>query len=67
MRHETGAGASASAASMQNGSPLVAVRHVSKQFSNGTLAVRDVELDLYGGEFVSLLGPSGCGNPPCCG
>jgi NitT/TauT family transport system ATP-binding protein len=39
----------------------VAIRKVSKQFSNGTLAVRDVDLDLYQGEFVSLLGPSGCG------
>ena len=41
--------------------PLVAVRHVSKQFANGTLAVRDVDLVLKSGEFVSLLGPSGCG------
>jgi NitT/TauT family transport system ATP-binding protein len=41
--------------------PLVAVRGVSKQFSNGTLAVRNVTLDLYQGEFLSLLGPSGCG------
>src|SRR6476469_1868514 len=41
--------------------PLVAVRGVSKQFANGTLAVRDVNLDLAPGEFVSLLGPSGCG------
>ncbi|MBV1693870.1 MAG: ABC transporter ATP-binding protein [Hyphomicrobiales bacterium] len=41
--------------------PLVSMRRVSKQFSNGTLAVRDVDLDLYPGEFVSLLGPSGCG------
>jgi NitT/TauT family transport system ATP-binding protein len=37
------------------------VRHVSKQFGNGTLAVRDVNLSLGEGEFVSLLGPSGCG------
>lgn len=41
--------------------PVVSVRKVSKQFSNGTLAVRDVDLDLRQGEFLSLLGPSGCG------
>jgi NitT/TauT family transport system ATP-binding protein len=41
--------------------PLVSVRQLSKKFSNGTLALRDVDLDLFPGEFVSLLGPSGCG------
>ena len=41
--------------------PLVAIQHVTKQFANGTIAVRDVHLDLAQGEFVSLLGPSGCG------
>lgn len=40
---------------------LLSLRQVSKQFSNGTLAVRNVDLDLGAGEFVSLLGPSGCG------
>jgi NitT/TauT family transport system ATP-binding protein len=43
------------------GRPLVSIRHVGKQFANGTLAVRDVNLDLGPGQFVSLLGPSGCG------
>jgi NitT/TauT family transport system ATP-binding protein len=41
--------------------PLVSIHGVSKQFSNGTLAIRGVDLDLRSGEFVSLLGPSGCG------
>jgi NitT/TauT family transport system ATP-binding protein len=41
--------------------PLITIRGISKQFANGTLAVRDVNLDLFEGEFISLLGPSGCG------
>jgi len=41
--------------------PLVSIHNVSKQFANGTLAIRGVDLDLRDGEFVSLLGPSGCG------
>ncbi len=51
----------AAVAKEARGRPLVAIRGVSKQFSNGTLAVRGVDLDLADGEFVSLLGPSGCG------
>ncbi|MFO1084215.1 MAG: ABC transporter ATP-binding protein [Reyranellaceae bacterium] len=41
--------------------PLVELRGVGKRYSSGTLAVAGVDLDLFGGEFVSLLGPSGCG------
>ncbi len=40
---------------------LVNIRQVSKQFSNGTLAVHNVDIDIHAGEFMSLLGPSGCG------
>lgn len=43
------------------GRPLVSISNVSKQFSNGTLAIRGVNLDIAAGEFLSLLGPSGCG------
>ncbi|MFZ0839862.1 MAG: ATP-binding cassette domain-containing protein, partial [Xanthobacteraceae bacterium] len=43
------------------GRPVVSIRNVSKQFSNGTLAIRGVNLDIAAGEFLSLLGPSGCG------
>src|SRR5262245_40825598 len=44
-----------------DGRPLVSISNVSKQFSNGTLAIRGVDLDIAPGEFLSLLGPSGCG------
>ncbi|MBN9310725.1 MAG: ABC transporter ATP-binding protein [Devosia sp.] len=37
------------------------MRNVSKVFSNGTLALKDMSLDVGRGEFLSLLGPSGCG------
>lgn len=41
--------------------PLVSLRHVSKTFSNGTVALKDMSIDVGEREFVSLLGPSGCG------
>ncbi len=41
--------------------PLVSLRKVSKVFSNGTVALKDMSLDVGEREFVSLLGPSGCG------
>lgn len=43
------------------GRPVVQLRGVGKRYSNGTLAVAGVDLDLRAGEFASLLGPSGCG------
>src|SRR5664279_1189922 len=41
--------------------PLVSLRSISKTFSNGTMALKDMSLDVGRGEFISLLGPSGCG------
>jgi NitT/TauT family transport system ATP-binding protein len=41
--------------------PLIALRSITKVFSNGTLALKDMSLDVGRGEFLSLLGPSGCG------
>lgn len=37
------------------------MRAVSKVFSNGTLALSNMNLEVARGEFLSLLGPSGCG------
>ncbi len=44
-----------------NGRPLVSLKGISKTFSNGTVALRGVDLDIGERQFVSLLGPSGCG------
>lgn len=39
---------------------LVSLRNVSKTFDSKTV-VRDLNLDIYQGEFLTILGPSGCG------
>ena len=41
---------------------VVAINGVSKQFKGGTVALRDIDLEIEPGEFVSLIGPSGCGS-----
>lgn len=53
-------------ASEQVGGPLptvydVELHHVTKVFTGGTAAVRDLTLRVAHGSFFSLLGPSGCG------
>jgi NitT/TauT family transport system ATP-binding protein len=40
---------------------VVSLRHLSKQFGTGVLALDDIDLDVRPREFVSLIGPSGCG------
>jgi NitT/TauT family transport system ATP-binding protein len=41
--------------------PLIRLVRANKRYSNGTVALRDMTLDVHRGEFASLLGPSGCG------
>jgi NitT/TauT family transport system ATP-binding protein len=40
---------------------IVSLRDVGKTFESGTTALAGFDLEVRGGEFVSLLGPSGCG------
>ncbi|KPQ20640.1 MAG: ABC transporter, partial [Rhodobacteraceae bacterium HLUCCA24] len=42
------------------GQPVLSLERASKRFGD-TVAVEGVSLDLYEGEFVALLGASGCG------
>jgi putative spermidine/putrescine transport system ATP-binding protein len=53
---------SSSAASTQ---PHVAFRHVQKTYDGENLIVKDLNLDIRRGEFLTLLGPSGSGKTTC--
>jgi NitT/TauT family transport system ATP-binding protein len=41
--------------------PVVTLNDVGKAFASGVVALHRLNLDVWAGEFVSLLGPSGCG------
>ena len=45
--------------------PLVRFRGVQKSYDGQTLVVRNLDLDIQHGEFLSLLGPSGSGKTTC--
>lgn len=42
-------------------SPYIRIENVSKVYDNHYMAVDNISVDIYEGEFFSLLGPSGCG------
>ncbi|WP_108260916.1 ABC transporter ATP-binding protein [Mangrovicoccus ximenensis] len=41
--------------------PVMRMQNLDKVYPNGTVALKNLFLDVHPGEFVSLLGPSGCG------
>src|SRR3954452_3529369 len=43
------------------GEPMIRLDGVGKQYADGTVAVRALDLEVLPGEVVVLVGPSGCG------
>ena len=46
---------------IQNGKSLVRFDHIDKSFDGETLVIKDLNLDIAQGEFLTMLGPSGSG------
>ena len=45
--------------------PFVRFKNVQKSYDGETLVVKDLNLDITAGEFVTMLGPSGSGKTTC--
>lgn len=41
--------------------PVVSLKNITKTYDNTEMVLHDISLDIYPGEFLTLLGPSGCG------
>ncbi len=50
---------------LTDGTPHVTFRNVQKTYDGENLIVRDLNLDIRRGEFLTLLGPSGSGKTTC--
>jgi osmoprotectant transport system ATP-binding protein len=45
----------------RTGDPMIRLDSVSKRYPDGTVAVRELSMDVAEGDLVVLVGPSGCG------
>src|ERR1700759_452606 len=50
---------------MKSDQVIVSFRGVRKTYDGETLVVKSLDLDIYQGEFLTLLGPSGSGKTTC--
>ena len=50
---------------MSTPEPYVQFKHVQKSYDGETLVVKDFNLDVAEGEFITMLGPSGSGKTTC--
>ena len=41
--------------------PLVKIEHLTKRFSNNPPVLNGIDLDVYKGEIIAFIGPSGTG------
>ncbi|NQW10819.1 MAG: ABC transporter ATP-binding protein [Alphaproteobacteria bacterium] len=49
----------------ESGTPFVQFKEVQKTYDGEILVVKDLNLDIQAGEFVTMLGPSGSGKTTC--
>lgn len=47
--------------------PALSLRHLSKTYRNGVIALNDIDLDIAQGDFFALLGPNGAGKTTTLG
>ena len=47
--------------------PIVRFEHIDKSFDGETLVIKDLNLDIAQGEFLTMLGPSGSGKTAATG
>ncbi len=45
---------------------MLEIKHLTKVYKDGTVALNDVSFTVQDGAFMVVIGLSGSGNQPCC-